>query len=329
VFAQQTCGQLKWQGRFRSRTLRAMNTSIRPYLDTSTPDATRDLAAKIRSLGTAVTPETIGATIALFAPQHAGVATRAAEAARDLAYGTAERHRLDVFAPVSDARATRPVVLFVHGGGFVGGNKHTPGSPFYDNVGQWAVRNGMIGVTMTYRLAPAHRWPAGSEDVGLAVEWLRQNIGAYGGESARIFVMGQSAGAVHVAGYIARQHSAGSDGWRPAGAVLISGLYDTRTIEKNPLREAYFGEDAGAAASASFLPALASSDVPLMVVLAEYDPRDFQRQAVELNHAYVSQHQRWPRFVQLAGHNHLSTVLGINAPGDVLGKQILEFAAAV
>jgi hypothetical protein len=112
-------------------------------------------------------------------------------------------------------------------------------------------------------------------------------------------------------------------------AVLVSGLYDTRTMEKNPFRDAYFGEAAHAASSTSFLPALAGSDVPLMVVLAEFDPRDFQRQAVELNSAYVSQHHRWPRFVQLAGHNHLSTVLGINAPGDVLGEQILEFAAAV
>jgi triacylglycerol lipase len=288
------------------------------------------LATKIRALGNAVTPEMIGATIGLFAPQHAGASAAAVQPTRDLAYGDAERHRLDVFASVSDAESARPVVLFVHGGGFVAGNKHTPpGSPFYDNVGQWAARNGMIGVTMTYRLAPAHRWPAGSEDVGRAVEWLRHHIGAYGGDPARIFVMGQSAGAVHVAGYIARHHCVGSDGWRPAGAVLVSGLYDTRTMEKNPFRDAYFGEAAHAASSTSFLPALAGSDVPLMVVLAEFDPRDFQRQAVELNGAYVSQHHRWPRFVQLAGHNHLSTVLGINAPGDVLGEQILEFAAAV
>jgi hypothetical protein len=41
VFAQQTGGQPKWQGRIRSRNLRAMNTYIRPYLDTPTSDATR------------------------------------------------------------------------------------------------------------------------------------------------------------------------------------------------------------------------------------------------------------------------------------------------
>jgi hypothetical protein len=108
----------------------------------------------------------------------------------------------------------------------------------------------------------------------------------------------------------------------------VSGLYDTRTMEKNPLFEAYFGNSEGVS-RVSFLSALASTSVPLMVILAQYDPRDFQRQAVELNGAFVEQHQHWPRFVQLAGHNHLSSVFGLNAPGDRLGPQILAFAHSV
>ena len=58
--------------------------------------------------------------------------------------------------------ASRPVLVFVHGGGFTGGNKSTPGSPFYDNVPLWAARNGLVGVNITYRLAPQHPWPAGA-----------------------------------------------------------------------------------------------------------------------------------------------------------------------
>ena len=286
--------------------------------------AASDLADKIRAIGTEVTSQTIGATIALCMPLHAQVSDAGVRTTRDIPYGPAERHRLDVFATEGDV-ATRPVLLFVHGGGFVGGNKSNPGSPFYDNVGRFAARNGMLGVTMTYRLAPEHRWPCGSEDVGRAVQWLRDNIAPRGGDPQRIFVMGQSAGAVHVAGYIAREHSLPAEGWRPAGAILVSGLYDTRTMEKNPLFEAYFGSDTERAARASFLDALAITDVPLLVVLAENDPRDFQRQAVELNGAYVAQHQRWPRFIQLNGHNHLSTVFGLNAPGDRLGPHILDF----
>jgi acetyl esterase/lipase len=283
-----------------------------------------DLADKIRALGTEVNPQTIGATIALCMPLHAGVSDSGLRSTRDIPYGPAERHRLDVFV-AEGGSTTRPVLLFVHGGGFVGGNKSNPGSPFYDNVGRWAARNGMLGVTMTYRLAPEHRWPSGSDDVGRAAQWLRDNVAELGGDPERIFVMGQSAGAVHVAGYIAREHSSGGEGWLPAGAILVSGLYDTRTMEKNPLFEAYFGNDSEDASRVSFLDSLARTKVPLLVILAEYDPRDFQRQAAELNSAYVGQHQHWPRFVQLPGHNHLSTVFGLNAPGDRLGPHILAF----
>jgi acetyl esterase/lipase len=295
------------------------------YPDLASESAANDLALEIRALGTEVTPQTIGATIALCMPLHAGVSDAGLQTTRDIRYGSHERNRLDVFAAEGDGSA-RPVMLFVHGGGFVAGNKSNPGSPFYDNVGRWAARNGMLGVTMTYRLAPEYRWPSGSEDVGLAVQWLRSNIALHGGDPDRIFVMGQSAGAVHVAGYIAREHSSDSDGWRPTGAILVSGLYDTRSMEKNPLFEAYFGTDAAGAARVSFLDALARTTVPLFVILAEYDPRDFQRQAVELNRAYVGQHRHWPRFLQLTGHNHLSTVFGLDAPGDRLGPQILAFA---
>ena len=44
--------------------------------------------------------------------------------------------------------------MFVHGGGFVAGDKHTPGTPRYELVGAWAARHGWVGVTMTHRLAP-------------------------------------------------------------------------------------------------------------------------------------------------------------------------------
>jgi acetyl esterase/lipase len=39
-----------------------------------------------------------------------------------------------------------PVFLFVHGGGFVGGDKHVPGTPMYDHIGAWAVRHGWVGL---------------------------------------------------------------------------------------------------------------------------------------------------------------------------------------
>jgi acetyl esterase/lipase len=280
------------------------------------------IARQLAAIGTAITPQMLAATMDVFAPLHARSAVPDVSVQRDLRYGSHERHRLDVFAPATRPATPRPVLVFVHGGGFIGGDKRVADRPFYDNVGSWAVRNGLIGVTLTYRLAPDHVWPAGSDDVSAAVQWARQNIGSAGGDAERIIVMGQSAGAVHVAGFLAR-----SD-WLPAAAILVSGLYDVETMERNPIFRAYFGNDENTG-RARFIDALASLRVPLMMVVAELDPPDFLRQAVRLLQAYFEQHGRLPRFVQSLDDNHLSTILQLNSEQDRLGEQLLQFIHSI
>jgi acetyl esterase/lipase len=273
------------------------------------------MPADLRSLGTAITPEMIGGTISRFAGLHSREHPQGVTITRDARYGMGDRHRLDVFTP-DRTDSARPVLLFVHGGGFVQGDKTTPGSPFYDNVALLAARNGIVGATMTYRLAPQHPWPAGSDDVSAAVRWLRENV------SQRVFVMGQSAGAAHVAGYIAREHAADMSDWNPAGAVLVSGLYDIDTMEKNSFFHAYHGNDY---AGRSFLRPLAGTNVPLMVITAELDPPDFLRQAAKLLEASVAARGQYPRFLHLMGHNHLSTVLNLGTADDLFSKELLDF----
>src|SRR3984957_14184400 len=140
----------------------------------------------------AITPELVATSWALLKPFHDKVGYSAPKIDRDLAYGDHERQRLDVHtagAEPGDGPGA-PVFVFVHGGGFVGGDKHVPGTPMYDHIGAWAVRNGWVGVTMTYRLAPEHTWPAGAQDVATAVQWVRDNIAGYGGDPDRIVVAG-------------------------------------------------------------------------------------------------------------------------------------------
>ena len=290
-----------------------------------------DTREKLRALGTAITPESIAGTAALVAPLHARIDNSGTKVSRDLRYGPADRNRLDVFEPASGA-ARLPVLVFVHGGGFVMGDKTAPNSPFYDNIGYWAARNGMVGVNITYRLAPQHQWPAGSEDVALAVKWVRENIAAHGGDMSRVYVMGQSAGAVHVAGYIAREFGnlgghAPASGWKPAGALLISGLYDTDTMHREERFRSYFGEDDSKLDNASFVAALAGASVPLFVVLAEFDPPDFVRQFVVLLETHVRRQVPMPRFVQLMAHNHFTTTWFMNTSTDSLGPELLRFVA--
>jgi len=292
----------------------------------------RASAGRLKEIGNEITPETIGSTAALVAPLHARVSNAGVKVTRDFRYGPSDRHRLDVFETEGTKLTPAPVLVFVHGGGFVMGDKTSPNTPFYDNVGYWAVKNGLIGVNITYRLAPQHQWPAGSDDVALAVKWVRENIAAHGGDPARVYVMGQSAGAVHVAGYVAREFGntggrAPAQGWKIAGALLISGMYDTDTMIRDERFRAYFGDDDSKIDGISFVAALAGANVPLFVVTAEFDPPAFLSEFVVLLETHVRRQVPLPRIVQLLGQNHFTTTWRINTEEDAMGPEVLQFIA--
>jgi triacylglycerol lipase len=280
----------------------------------------------VRNLGAELSPAMIQGTQQFFAERFLGIDSLTS-ITRDQSYGPHERHRLDLFT--TDLRRDAPVLVFVHGGGFVMGDKRTQGLPFYDNVGDFAVRSGFVGVTMTYRLAPAYPWPAGSEDVAAAVAWLRTHVAAYGGDPKRIFLIGQSAGAVHVAGYVAHSRFHAEVGPSIAGAMMISGVYDITQADANQFQRAYYGEERDKWAACSTLEGLARSELPLLFTVSEYDGADFQRQAALLPTAFVQARGRFPRLHWLAGHNHLSPVLAIGSTADALGPFINDFIETV
>ena len=241
-----------------------------------------DVIAQLTGMDPAITPELVATSWALLKPFHDKVGYTAPKIDRDLAYGDHERHRLDVYAGGDQGNAGghgAPVLVFVHGGGFVGGDKHVPGTPMYDHGGAWAVRKGWVGVTINYRLAPEHTWPSGAQDVAAAVQWVRDNIAAYGGDPSRIVLAGHSAGGVHVASYLAGQaagaflESGSFDGIKGAG--LLSGLYQIPDgDERGELELIYFGAKPSAEVSA--LAGLLETEVPLIFAVAERDPQPIQ-----------------------------------------------------
>lgn len=103
---------------------------------------------------------------------------------------------LNVFTPDADPEAGLPVLVWIHGGGYVAGSA---ASPWYD--GAAFNRDGVIVVSLGYRLgiegflhledAPDNR---GVRDWIAALEWVRDNIAAFGGDPAKVTVAGQSAG---------------------------------------------------------------------------------------------------------------------------------------
>lgn len=287
-----------------------------------------DVIARLRALDPAITPELAQKSWALLTPYHEKLGYTAPSIARDLRYGEHERHRLDVHtagwpraggAARGDGARGAPVFVFVHGGGFVRGDKHQPGSPAYDLVGAWAVRHGWVGVNITYRYAPEVSWPAGAQDVGAAVGWLREHVAGYGGDPDRIIVAGNSAGATHVADYIAG-HGGPLDGVR--GAALISGIYTARPAAPGSPPHPYYGTPDPAHGS---LPRLVESPVPLLFTVAERDPDRFQEAAAEVVAAWQRRHAALPGLAWVDGHNHMSAVGSLGVDEAALGVPLARF----
>jgi acetyl esterase/lipase len=281
-----------------------------------------DLAWKLLELGRVIDPPK---TAALFAPLQQKEPYQGVNVERDVKYGPADRNLLDIFVPET-AASPRPVLIYVHAGAFVGGNKRTtPTSPFYDNIMLWAVKNGFIGVNATYRLAPQAPWPAGAEDMATAVRWVTDKIGERGGNPARIYLMGHSAGAVHVASYVSHPEFHKVKGGGLAGAIMISGIYDLTGMSLADGQRAYYGDDPARYAERSSLQGLATTDIPLMMAVAELDPEGFVLQFDRAKQATCKRASGCARALLLPQHSHMSEVYSINAVESPLADEILEF----
>ncbi len=288
-----------------------------------------DVIAQLTGIGAEITPELVQTSWALLAPFHEKAGYTAPKIDRDQAYGDHPRHRLDVHTAGGERSAAdhgAPVFVFVHGGGFVGGDKHVPGTPMYDHVGAWAVRNGWVGVTITYRLAPEHTWPAGAEDVAAAIHWVRDNIAGYGGDPTRIVVSGHSAGSVHVASYITGQGGGSLDGVRGAG--LLSGFYLIPDgDERGELEVSYYADRPSA--QVSTLHGLIASEIPLVFAVAEKDPQFSHGQIKHLVAAWSDAKDVVPNVIYSEGHNHISQIGSIGVDDLALGAQLARFVNRV
>ncbi len=103
------------------------------------------------------------------------------------------RNSLDVYqpkSPDSSDAAPRPIVIEVHGGGWVVGNNYEQGVPLLTHL----VDNGWLGFSINYRLAPKAKFPEQVIDVKRAIAWVKEHAHEYGGDPSFIAVTGGSAG---------------------------------------------------------------------------------------------------------------------------------------
>ncbi|CAB4874865.1 unannotated protein [freshwater metagenome] len=132
----------------------------------------------------AAEPVSLGTLLRPFVPSAKGV-----RIARDIVYGPHRRNRLDVFTP-ADGRTGCPVLLQIHGGAWIIGNKKQQAQPLMRHL----ARRGWVCVAINYRLSPRATFPEHLIDAKLALAWIREHIGEYGGDPSFLAVTGGSAG---------------------------------------------------------------------------------------------------------------------------------------
>jgi acetyl esterase/lipase len=141
------------------------------------------------------------------------------------------RHKLDILNRRSVIPEGAPVLIYVHGGAWVIGDKREQGIPLMHEL----VQRGWVCVSINYRLSPRATWPAHIVDCKKAVSWVRDHIAEYGGDPECIAISGGSAGG-HLAALVAL--TPGSPEWQPGfeeadtsvdACLPFYGVYDMRS----------------------------------------------------------------------------------------------------
>ena len=277
------------------------------------------IAKKIRELGNVYSPEVLQETVRIYLPLLAKAPRNSAKVIRNEAYGSNERHRLDVYTPKDRPDTQVPILVFVHGGGFTSGHKRE-----YSSIGYYFARHGILTVIPNYRLSPEHKWPAGPEDIGSILKWIGLNGRRFGGDTDRVFLMGHSAGAAHVSGYVFFEDFQLGEGDGVTGAILMSGpTYDTTLLSEADM--AYYSEDKSKHPSMSVIHHMDGCKMPLFIIFAEFDTPKVQSQTYRLINALFKRDRVLPMVKGLMGHNHFSEIMHINTKDESIGPDILEF----
>lgn len=141
---------------------------------------------------------------------------------------------LDIYAP-RNVDAPLPVIMWIHGGGFIGASKEQT------KVYAMTLSNaGYVVANINYDLAPAHKYPGPVIQGNQALKYLSENVAQYGGDITRLFLGSNSSGsqiASQLAALISNKEFAAGMGIQPSipneqlkGVLLYNGAYNMRTL---------------------------------------------------------------------------------------------------
>lgn len=227
--------------------------------------------------------------------------------ARDLAYGSDERQKLDLYIP-DGLKAPAPVILFFYGGSWESGEKS-----WYLAFGQAFASRGIVVAIADYRLFPKVRYPAFIHDSALALRFVRGVAATYGGDPDRIFLAGHSAGAYNAMMLVSDPHYLhevqGNMGW-VRGVVGISGPYDFLPLKSANLIDIFGGDRRTETQPITYVD---GKRPPMLLVTGSDDttvlPRNTRRMAARLRLFGAD-----VREIVYPGVGHIGIILSVAAP---------------
>jgi acetyl esterase/lipase len=236
---------------------------------------------------------------------------------------------MDVYSFKGASRA--PVLLFVHGGEWSRGDKADISTkPKFLN------ENGVIFVSVNYRLSPKDVHPAQVDDVAAAVAWVKGHIAEYGGDSRKIVIMGHSAGCHLVTLVSLNPEPLAKVGLKPSdirGTVAWSGgMYDLVARAKGtglypPFIKATFGEDENAQRMASPIVYAknAAKAPPFLIASVDDAASATSREASKMMLDAINEAGGKATTALLVGKTHFTANHELGAPGDKTGAILLDF----
>ncbi|KAH7137834.1 Alpha/Beta hydrolase protein [Dactylonectria macrodidyma] len=265
----------------------------------------------------------------------------------DERYGPGERNILDVYVPQNKA-AHKPVLLFIHGGGFYSGDK-VWSDKCYGNIGYCFAQRGIVVILANHQLVPKAKYPGGADDIQLIREWIYHNISKekYGnGSVQKVILFGHSSGGAHICMNL---FAAGDDQrprknplWPPVAGVVLWDVpfwFDSKKPMRQKVLQSYWGSDKeevwGPTSALGLFqrlpddsPVLDSRKLPLYLGSVEYEVPETSDATMLFFNAYRSRSKPFgtlPAFHVLKKHNHLSNILSIGTEDTAQTDKIIEF----
>ncbi|MGE6368179.1 alpha/beta hydrolase [Planococcus kocurii] len=213
---------------------------------------------------------------------------------KNLSYNSSKNSLLDIYYP-ENAPASMPVILWIHGGGYIGGSKDSR-----QDYAMTLADAGYVVANIDYALAPESLYPGPVVQANQALAYMQLHAAEYGGDMNRVFIGGDSAGAQiasQVAALISNTELAEKMTIQPAisnsqlqGAVLLCGLYNLDTVRATafPNIDKYLAAYTGVEPFESFskidelstVQHVSSNFPPVFITVGDADP--FVSQSTEL-----------------------------------------------